>query len=151
MEALGLMPSETGKPKGRKTGQNMNDYPLKGGLFLDECKNLVVNKAFKIPWFDRWSDPFNDVETDPEILEYLETSLTSELEENTEKDIASLLSTPIVKLMPSLSLDILISPTARVTPSKTHYQCTSCQSNVWGKKGLEMLCIPCNEIFFPTD
>lgn len=34
MEALGLMPSDTGRPGGKKTGQNMGDYAIKGGLFL---------------------------------------------------------------------------------------------------------------------
>lgn len=27
-----LIPSSTGAPGGKKTGQNMNDYPLKNGL-----------------------------------------------------------------------------------------------------------------------
>jgi len=33
MESLGLVPSSTGAPGGKKTGQKMNDYPLKNGIF----------------------------------------------------------------------------------------------------------------------
>lgn len=33
MEAVGLMPSSTGKPGGAKTGQKISDYPIAGGPF----------------------------------------------------------------------------------------------------------------------
>lgn len=33
MEAIGLMPSDTGKPGGKKCGQKMADYPIPGGAF----------------------------------------------------------------------------------------------------------------------
>lgn len=32
MEEVGLMPSDTGRPGGRKTGQHMSGYPIQGGL-----------------------------------------------------------------------------------------------------------------------
>lgn len=35
MESIGLMPSHTGQPGGNKTGQNMNDYPIVDGMFLN--------------------------------------------------------------------------------------------------------------------
>ncbi|HHH2825403.1 TPA: SprT-like domain-containing protein, partial [Escherichia coli] len=33
MEAIGLMPSDTGKPGGKKTGEKMADYAIDGGPF----------------------------------------------------------------------------------------------------------------------
>lgn len=34
MRRVGLMPSSTGKPGGKQTGQNIADYAIEGGLFL---------------------------------------------------------------------------------------------------------------------
>jgi hypothetical protein len=49
MESLGLMPSNTGLPGGKKTGQQMTHYIIKGGPFENACKRLLANK-FKISW-----------------------------------------------------------------------------------------------------
>ena len=46
MEAIGLMPSNTGAPGGKKTGQQMMDYPIEDGPFIVSC----------ISWMDRFAD-----------------------------------------------------------------------------------------------
>lgn len=43
MEAMGLMPSHTGQPGGRKLGQKMADYVMPGGLFEAVCKELLAS------------------------------------------------------------------------------------------------------------
>ena len=48
MEAIGLMPSSTGKPGGRKTGQRMNDYVIKGGRLERAFDKL--DKALLLPF-----------------------------------------------------------------------------------------------------
>ncbi|MGH3710401.1 MAG: SprT-like domain-containing protein [Pseudonocardiaceae bacterium] len=53
MEAIGLMPSHTGEPGGRKVGQKMSDYPIEGGRFLEVFSQLATD-AFKITWYDRY-------------------------------------------------------------------------------------------------
>jgi predicted SprT family Zn-dependent metalloprotease len=53
MESLGLMPSNTGQPGGRKTGQQMTHYIMEGGLFETVCKGLLADN-FKISWADRF-------------------------------------------------------------------------------------------------
>jgi predicted SprT family Zn-dependent metalloprotease len=40
MEEIGLMPSTTGKPGGKKTGQKMLDYIIPNGLFIQAFNNL---------------------------------------------------------------------------------------------------------------
>jgi predicted SprT family Zn-dependent metalloprotease len=40
MEELGLMPSNTGEPGGKKTGQGMTHYIIPGGKFIEAFKNL---------------------------------------------------------------------------------------------------------------
>lgn len=54
IEALGLMPSDTGRPGGKKTGQNMGDYAIEGGLFLQSCERLLT-PDFKISWRDKFT------------------------------------------------------------------------------------------------
>lgn len=54
MESLGLMPSSTGKPEGKRTGQRMSDYPISGGQFLAACDTLLT-PAYQISWMDRFS------------------------------------------------------------------------------------------------
>lgn len=40
MESIGLMPSHTGKEGGKKTGQQMDDYPIVGGYFEQAFKTM---------------------------------------------------------------------------------------------------------------
>jgi hypothetical protein len=53
MESIGLMPSNTGLPGGKKTGQQMTHYIIEGGPFETICKELLANN-FKISWADRF-------------------------------------------------------------------------------------------------
>lgn len=53
MIEVGLMPSDTGKPGGKQTGQNMADYPIEGGLFLRATKQLIESGytvQFEVPY-----------------------------------------------------------------------------------------------------
>lgn len=52
MESIGLMPSSTGHPGGKRTGQKMSDYLIPDGLFEKCAKNLIKDK-FRVPWADR--------------------------------------------------------------------------------------------------
>lgn len=52
MESIGLMRSNTGAPGGKKAGQQMMGYPIKGGAFLKVTKQLIAN-AFKPTYYDR--------------------------------------------------------------------------------------------------
>ena len=56
MEAIGLMPSSTGKPGGQRTGDCMADYAIEGGRFLQACAALVT-ADFRISWYDRFPAP----------------------------------------------------------------------------------------------
>ena len=53
MESIGLMPSNTGLPGGKKTGQQMTHYIIEDGPFETICKELLANN-FKISWADRF-------------------------------------------------------------------------------------------------
>ncbi|MVA97998.1 sprT domain-containing protein [Nitratireductor sp. CAU 1489] len=62
MEAIGLMPSDTGKPGGKRTGFHMRDYPIEGGAFDLACRELLIG-GDSVNWRDarefEWvADPF---------------------------------------------------------------------------------------------
>jgi predicted SprT family Zn-dependent metalloprotease len=55
MEQLGLMPSDTGQPGGRRTGQRMTHFIIRGGPFDVACRKLLKNGT-KLQWQSRESD-----------------------------------------------------------------------------------------------
>lgn len=44
MREVGLVPSETGKPHGKETGQRMTHYVEKGGRFENACETYLATK-----------------------------------------------------------------------------------------------------------
>ncbi len=53
MIAIGLMPSDTGKPGGKQTGQRMGDYIIDDGPFERACAKLISERGYKLPYWDR--------------------------------------------------------------------------------------------------
>lgn len=49
MESIGLMPSDTGQPGGKTTGQRMTHYIIPGGRFERACAALLSD-GFKLAW-----------------------------------------------------------------------------------------------------
>lgn len=49
MESIGLMPSDTGQPGGKTTGQRMTHYIIPGGPFERACAALLSD-GFKLAW-----------------------------------------------------------------------------------------------------
>jgi predicted SprT family Zn-dependent metalloprotease len=52
MEAIGLMPSHTGEPGGKRTGQQMHHYIIPGGAFELACDRLLAT-GFCLAWQSR--------------------------------------------------------------------------------------------------
>ena len=52
-EQIGLMPSSTGLPGGRRVGDNVQTYVIEGGAFDLACSRLV-DEAFTLSWVDRF-------------------------------------------------------------------------------------------------
>lgn len=53
MESIGLMPSSTGQPGGKRTGDKMADYIIEGSVFDNLCQNLLTGD-FRISWADKF-------------------------------------------------------------------------------------------------
>jgi hypothetical protein len=63
MESIGLMPSDTGQPGGKKTGQHMTHYIIPGGPFARACAALLSD-GFRLAWGEIVTD-IEGVEGEP--------------------------------------------------------------------------------------
>jgi predicted SprT family Zn-dependent metalloprotease len=129
MEAIGLMPSATGKPGGAKTGQQMADYPIIGGRFAAACSSLL-SKDFKISWYDRFGypQPLADIKANGVSAEHEALHLPA-----AGLQVAAL-----------AGIELEAKPLANVNrTNRSKYTCT-CDIAVWGKPGLNIVCGECN-------
>ncbi|MFT7461202.1 MAG: putative SprT family Zn-dependent metalloprotease [Planctomycetota bacterium] len=137
MEGIGLMPSQSGLPGGKKTGQQMSDYPVSGGPFLEACQRLVEN-GFQLSWIDRIpaSNESSQIRVETEFLS----------EHHIESEIRAVLHTKIDALVPDLKpVELVLEEKLRKNKSK--YSCPGCETNIWGKPKLRVTCERCNESF----
>lgn len=123
MEEVGLMPSSTGKPGGKKTGESVLDYPIEGGRFLAACDKLLT-ADFKLSWMDRF--PAKHVNA-------------SALAAATEQEG---LGAALNEIGVSLTTDASESK-----PSRTKYTCAACKFNVWGRPKLKIVCGECGSFY----
>ena len=116
MKEVGLMPSHTGKKGGKQTGQQMDDYPIAGGIFEKAFEKMP--KDILLPFKSK--EFLEELEFLDAVLEGIgtsETGITSEYR-----------------------------PRPQRRPKKKNrikYSCSSCKANVWGKPNLELLCKTC--------
>ena len=137
MESIGLMPSHSGLPGGKRTGQQMSDYPLPGGRFLNSCENLVKN-GFVLSWIDR-IPATNDCSQVRGATEHI-------IEHPENEELELILHTRIEELVPDITpLEVVLQD--KVNKNKTTYRCEQCDNKVWGKPGLEIACVPCEKIY----
>lgn len=135
MEAIGLMPSSTGQPGGKKVGDKMADYPIEGGRFLAVC-SVLITQEFKLSWYDRFTEyvPSTTGASTPGIALYLPASAL---------DVAAV--TGVAMAVPSAGAGVAAG--AGVNKSnRSKYTC-SCDLSVWGKPGLNIRCGECDEAF----
>ena len=144
MESIGLIPSSTGKVGGKKTGQSMNDYPEKGGIFENLCIKLFKDGLF-IKWFDRFPD-------EKRSIKFSELEELEELEENSlsEDDILESLYTTVAEVIQDI-IPVEEVRAMNLTKQKTKYMCCSCGASVWGKPKLDIKCNICDVDFIAVD
>lgn len=133
MESIGLIPSSTGQPGGKKTGQRMSDYPAPDGKFLKACESLV-DQGFKLPWVDRFTAGRKSCQP---------RAPSNSWEHTVPAPVQAVLAQPLADLMPDLVPAAITQPTT-AAKRKLRYQCPSCGMNVWGKPGLNIGCLDCD-------
>lgn len=135
MEAIGLMPSSTGEPGGRRVGDIMADYVIPNGRFAGVVDELVRTKRFGITWFDRFTPP-------APLYPVASTSTVAGVppeafEVPKDEGVATVPKVPAER-----SAD---------RSNRVKYTCPSCSLNVWGKPAIRVGCMECSVELEPSD
>ncbi|KZC39221.1 SprT-like domain-containing protein [Rhodanobacter denitrificans] len=164
MKCIGLMPSDTGAPGGRETGERVSHYIVDGGLF-DVAADDLLNDQFVLSWIDRYAtavpvgmrvpenyrakeipnttapqipDPANDGDVGPLQASSQLTSLAASelLDEIDPRDMPEVAYRGTAQLIKWPS-------DARNGSRRTKYKCPGCKAQVWGKPKLDIRCGHC--------
>lgn len=133
MESIGLMPSSTGEPGGRRTGQYMSDYPLPGGPFLPAARSFI-DRGDRLKWLDRFR--VSDKTRTGSVLQTLDAEPGGDT-----------LLAPVTSLFEDAQTENLSSREAPHGRNKIKYTCPACGINVWGKPRLRIRCENCDRRF----
>jgi predicted SprT family Zn-dependent metalloprotease len=152
MDDIGLTPSDTGLPGGRRTGQRMSDYAVKGGLFEEVCAELMID-GFALPWVDALPSPTQSCQMRIPLM----TSFTyaePDFLGGKRNNIPSIDMSYARKMlrMPSALIDVAArEKAAQMTAHKrkTVYQCECLgrKNKFWGAPGLRVICEVCGKPF----
>jgi predicted SprT family Zn-dependent metalloprotease len=138
MEFIGLMPSSTGKPGGRRVGDHMADYPVSGGRFEKACEALL-SKEFQISWYDRFPPP-----------QAMSEPLEQPQEGSALQGPVDLAGKALADLVPEVRANLVISVksegVAASKPTRAKYRCV-CDHLLWAKPGLRVQCLECSSDF----
>jgi predicted SprT family Zn-dependent metalloprotease len=131
MESIGLMPSSTGLPGGRRVGDIMADYVIPNGRFAAAVDELLTNKRFGITWFDRFT---------PQTPLHPVATAAAAAASGISQEAYALPASEGVQLIPK-------TPTLAVAKDRSNrvkYTCSGCGLNAWGKPDIRLGCIVCN-------
>lgn len=141
MEAIGLMPSDTGRPGGRRVGEHMADYIMAGGPFELACRELL-SMQFTVSWLDR----FPPVQPRPPAftLAALATPtahVADDMDAGIEDAADSVSGEASGGDLPPLS-DLIVMPpeVPQNRSNRVKYRCESCGAQAWGKPAMKLLC-----------
>ncbi|WP_322977483.1 SprT-like domain-containing protein [Acinetobacter pittii] len=140
LESLGLMPSNTGLPGGKKVGQAMNHYIIEGGPFEKACLELLSTE-FKLSWYDKFP-PYTEAQL-TEINEIKSSVQPKSLQRFEDGINTSVLSFAEPKTAYSDD-DLNQSEGEEIKPvnksNRLKYRCPTCKAQVWGKPDIKILC-----------
>lgn len=150
MLSIGLVPSSTGKPGGRKTGDKMNDYIALDGFFHQTLQKLI-EPGYKFPWID--SMP----QGNPSMVNIYnnvgqEYTLRGKPAENASPEERHCQRPDNPDLVSQSSEDNSEQKPEAKLPKKKQsnrekYSCQSCKANIWGKPNLHVICGKCKKDF----
>lgn len=151
MESIGLMPSDTGEPGGKKTGQAMADYVIPGGKFYLATQRLLAS-GFIVSWFDRFPARLPTTylpPASPAIMAGAWIENTAEPAEDDFPELSAIMTaafTAPVALQPDLQQEMKEREQENRS-NRSKYECSSCsQVSVWGRPGLKIKCVDCDKI-----
>lgn len=153
MEYIGLIPSNTGKEGGKRTGDRVSHYILKKGKFDYACQQLMTDE-YTLTWMDRFPPPRSLVAAAHQVntiikptlesadnegqTEQINTSGTIELSENRMLLGEALLGSAI-----AVPDEQTLIPSKVNRSNREKYSCPNCDIQVWGKPDLNIICGDC--------
>ena len=126
MEQIGLMPTDTGAPGGKKTGQKVGHYIITGGLFDMAFQRLDPDELeeLRLQYLPMVSLTASRKRKDDLPEDEGEGEGDGEAGENDDKK--------------------------KKSGTRTKYSC-SCGNNLWGRSGLLIRCLDCDEDYKEAD
>ena len=143
MVSIGLIPTDTGLPGGKQTGQKISDYADPGGVFETACIKLV-QQGFFISWIDRRvaETPSTQASCSPSVDVVIQNLHNGEASSSLEPQvIMEILNTKV-----SSTIKGFETVQANFSPTRMKYSCENCLINVWGKPNLKLICADCNKL-----
>ncbi len=149
MIEIGLIPSDTGAPGGKQTGQKMGDYVQPGGRF-ELATQALFDTGFMISWFDRF--PAHIPHPTWSMLQAANVVANTPATGSHPLPLQELgtqrpASESLVFTSPALEkLGEILEP-REAMQNRSHrnkYSCSSCGLSVWGKPGIRVKCGDCN-------
>lgn len=129
MESLGLIPSHTGQEGGKRVGERMSHYIAPGGAFDVACDALLT-RDFVLSWLDRFPPTIPTGEATGRALANPTGGESGGTVEAAPTSAGSDVS-PYVQAPP-------LEPVNR--SNRVKYRCPMCGAQVWGKRGLGLIC-----------
>ena len=142
MKSIGLMPSSTGKPGGKETGDKVGDYIILNGP-MHKAIIALFDENFNFTYLDRSPKECEDYRTifDDKGQPYHLNGAPMEIEETKPQT-------------PDLPAETIPDDQQQVTPPKNtgrlKYTCR-CGNNIWAKPNLQVMCRQCNLDFIPEE
>ncbi|HMN92736.1 MAG TPA: SprT-like domain-containing protein [Hydrogenophaga sp.] len=139
MLEVGLVPSSTGLPNGKDTGQTVSHYIQPAGPFLQACKELVAD-GFQLPWVDR------------HLPRTQEAGFQERQEALKGAGITLEVSPPPVDVIEPLAdgQPVTVAPPPRKESDRVKYVCSGCGIKAWAASGLALRCGTCEQELIHT-
>jgi predicted SprT family Zn-dependent metalloprotease len=151
MQDIGLMPSHTGLPGGKKTGEHMNDYAILGGKF-QEAYTRLIEVGFHLPWLDRI--PLVRKDKTPSVFSTTGEPIDNRLQQNEIDIYSAAVGEELIEHQQQSDLSIvepLLAPIRLENNLKKNtrvkYRCTACGNQLWGKPNMNIICGDCQLAF----
>jgi predicted SprT family Zn-dependent metalloprotease len=128
MEKIGLMPSDTREPGGRKVGEQVSHYIIEGGPFDKACDKLLT-KEFKLQWGERLIPFSARLAVAPGLAARIAAAQGEAQGEEGEAQGEE-----------GEGEGEGEKSTKTNRSNRVKYRCPRCGAQVWGKPGLRLLC-----------
>lgn len=165
MESVGLMPSDTGLPGGKRTGEHMADYVIDNGSFLAVARQFIAD-GFELPWVDRRGISHvpsqHAFSASGELISFLQSDCDlvakigiNKLENPFKHGKSFEISTSPEQFSNADGIQgaekvVQFIPAVKKA-TRVKYRCDCCSAQVWGKPSLNIICGDCNVSYILVD